>query len=87
MAKDKVITVTVPDGWSPPLADAAAAPEQLGTFTVTHLLKLADDAADADAERDEGDAVAASVMEAEGAAEDAEPMIMVATLAGDGERG
>ena len=43
---DKVITVTVPGDWSPPLADAAAAPEQLGTFTVTHLLKLADDDAD-----------------------------------------
>ena len=77
---DKVITVTVPGDWSPPLADAAA-PEKMGTFTVTHLLKLADDAA-ADAERDEGDAVAASVMKAEGADEDAEPMIMVATLAG-----
>ena len=52
---DKVITVTVPGDWSPPLADAAA-PEKMGTFTVTHLLKLAEDAA-ADAEPDEGDAV------------------------------
>ena len=52
---DKVITVTVPGDWAPPLADAAA-PEKMGTFTVMHLLKLADDAA-ADAEPDEGDAV------------------------------
>ena len=82
---DKVITVTVPGDWSPPLADAAA-PEKMGTFTVMHLLKLADDAA-ADAEPDEGDAVDASVMKAEGADEDAEPMIMVATVAGMGEAG
>ena len=48
----KTITVTVPDGWSPPLNDTAA-DEKMGTFTVMHLLKLAEDAA-ADAEPEDG---------------------------------
>ena len=78
IGEGKTITVVVPDGWSAPLNEAAA-DEKMGTFTVTHLLDLAAD--DADGVRDEGDAVAASVMKAEGAAADAMPMIMVATVA------
>ena len=80
IGEGKQITVVVPDGWSPP-QNAAAADEQLGTYTVAHLLKLADD--DADGERDDGSAVeAGDPVKADGAAEDAEAMIMVATLAG-----
>ncbi len=78
IGEGKTITVAVPDGWSPPLNEAAA-DEKMGTFTVTHLLDLAAD--DADGVRDEGTAVAASVMKADGAAADAMPMIMVATVA------
>ena len=76
----KTITVTVPDGWSPPLTDAAA-PEKMGTFTAKHYLKLAAD--DADGLPNAGDAVAATTMKATGAATDAMPMIMVATVAAD----
>ena len=78
IGEGKTITVVVPDGWSAPLNEAAA-DEKMGTFTATHLLDLAAD--DADGVRDEGDAVAASVMKADGAAADAMPMIMVATVA------
>ena len=81
IGEGKTITVAVPDGWSPPLNEAAA-DEKMGTFTVKHLLKLAAD--DADGVRDEGSAVAASTMKAAGAAADAMPMIMVATVAAAG---
>ena len=78
IGEDKKITVTVPTGWSPPLNEAAA-DEKMGTFTVKHLLELAAD--DADGVRNEGSAVGPSTMKAAGAATDAAPMIMVATVA------
>ena len=81
IGEGKTITVAVPDGWSPPLNEAAA-DEKLGTFEVTHLLELTAD--DADGVRDEGSAVTASTMKADGAAEDADPMIMVATVGAAG---
>ena len=53
IGEGKTITVAVPDGWSAPLNEAATdPPTKMGTFTVMHLLKLADD--DADGMRDEG---------------------------------
>ena len=67
----------MPDGWSAPITDAAADDKE-GTFTVAHLLKLTED--DADGERDAGDAVAAAVMKAAGAADDDAAMIMVAEV-------
>ena len=81
IGEGKTITVEVPDGWSAPLNEAAAA-EKMGTFTVTHYLKLADD--DADGMADMGDAVAASVTTEEMAVAgqpDPVPMTMVATVA------
>ena len=81
ISEGKTITVAVPDGWSPPLNEAAA-DEKMGTFTVTHLLEL--EADDADGLRNEGTAVAASTMKADGAAADAMPMIMVGTVAAAG---
>ena len=76
----KKITVVVPDGWSAPLNEAAA-DEKMGTFTAKHYLKLLAD--DADGMPDAGDAVAPDTMKATGAAADAAPMIMVATVAAD----
>ena len=82
ISEGKTITVTVPDGWSPPLTDAAA-PEKMGTITVMHYLKPAADAA-ADADPVDGGGVTASVITADGAAEDAMPMIIVATVGAAG---
>ena len=83
IGEGKTITVAVPDGWSAPLNEAATdPPTKMGTFTVMHLLKLADD--DADGMRDEGSAVAASTMKAAGAAADAMDTIMVATVGAAG---
>ncbi len=77
IGEGKTITVTVPDGWSPPLNEAAA-DEKMGTFTAVHADKVAED--DADGLPDGGIIVTASTMKADGAATDAAPMIMVATV-------
>ena len=78
IGEEKQITVEVPAGWSAPLNEEAD-DDMMGTFTVAHLLKLADD--DADGERDAGDALAAAaVVKAAGAGDDDPAMIMVAEV-------
>ena len=79
IGEGKQITVTVPDGWSSPMTAA----DMQGTFTTNHYSKPADDA-EPDDDPVAGSSLAdASVAKADGVAEDADAMIMVATVASE----